>query len=178
MSQYKELADRLDRSTRHDAYMHAVIAKAIAILRSLDAQPVAEVMVMGSYRGKPILGCVLHSDSAKVGDKLYAAPVAAQPTSTPLLVRDLAASLCVQPLAVCEALQEFGFGNFSVNMAVPADAVKVIERKFAQPQQAKPLSDAEILAIVKAAPALDTAEEEWLHVARAIEAAHGIKEHP
>ena len=71
-------------------------------------------------------------------EEFKTAPVAAQPTSAPLLVRDLAASLCVQPLAVCEALKEFGFGNFSVNMAVPAAAVKVIESKFAQPQQAKP----------------------------------------
>ena len=50
-----------------------------AILCSLDAAG-GGGHGHGSYRGKPILGCVLHSDSAKVGDKLYAAPVAAQPT--------------------------------------------------------------------------------------------------
>ena len=33
------------------------------------------------------------------------------------------------------------------------------------------LTDEQILSFVKAAPALDTAEAEWLHVARAIEAA-------
>jgi hypothetical protein len=38
-----------------------------------------------------------------------------------------------------------------------------------------PLSDDQILKMVKEAPALDTAEAEWLHVARAVEAAHGIK---
>jgi hypothetical protein len=45
----------------------------------IRVQPVAEVSVMGSYHGKPILGCVLSNDSMQVGDKLYAAPVAAQP---------------------------------------------------------------------------------------------------
>jgi hypothetical protein len=64
-------------------YGAAIKAKG-AILRSLDAQPVAEVSVMGSYHGKPILGCVLSSDSMQVGDKLYAAPVAAQPPSQPV----------------------------------------------------------------------------------------------
>ena len=38
----------------------------------------------------------------------------------------------------------------------------------------QPLTDEEILAMVKTAPALHTAEAEWLHVARAIERAHGI----
>ena len=40
--------------------------------------------------------------------------------------------------------------------------------------QRQPLTDEEILAMVKTAPALNTAEAEWLHVARAIEQAHGI----
>lgn len=40
--------------------------------------------------------------------------------------------------------------------------------------QHQPLTDERILAMVKAAPALKTAEAEWLHVARAIERAHGI----
>jgi hypothetical protein len=43
-----------------------------------------------------------------------------------------------------------------------------------QPKR-EPLTDEQILSFVNAAPALDTAEAEWLHVARAIEAAHGIK---
>ena len=37
-----------------------------------------------------------------------------------------------------------------------------------------PLTDEQILAFAKSAPALETAEAEWIHVARAIEAAHGI----
>ena len=40
--------------------------------------------------------------------------------------------------------------------------------------QRQPLTDEAILAMVKTAPALNTAEAEWLHVARAIEKAHGI----
>jgi hypothetical protein len=47
---------------------------------------------------------------------------------------------------------------------------------YTTPQQRKPLTDEQILSFVNAAPALETAEAEWLHVARAIEAAHGIKE--
>jgi hypothetical protein len=48
---------------------------------------------------------------------------------------------------------------------------------YAHPQpKREPLTDEQILSFVNAAPALDTAEAEWLHVARAIEAAHGIKE--
>ena len=76
MTTYKELADRLTR-VGHYVGSYDAIDEAAAILRSLDAQPVAEVSVMGSYHGKPILGCVLSSDSMQVGDKLYAAPVAA-----------------------------------------------------------------------------------------------------
>jgi hypothetical protein len=37
-----------------------------------------------------------------------------------------------------------------------------------------PLSEERILAIVAAAPALETAEAEWLHVVRAVEREHGI----
>ena len=44
-----------------------------------------------------------------------------------------------------------------------------------KPQEAQqPLTDKQILDFVKTAPALDTAEAEWLHVARAIERAHHI----
>ena len=42
----------------------------------------------------------------------------------------------------------------------------------------KPLTDEQILSIVRVAPALDTAEAEWLHVSRAIERAHGIGVEP
>ena len=83
MTTYKELADRLTR-VGHYVGSYDAIDEAAAILRSLDAQPVAEVSVMGSYHGKPILGCVLSNDSMQVGDKLYAAPVAAQPPSQPV----------------------------------------------------------------------------------------------
>ena len=83
MTTYKELADRLSTFINDEAFLDAV-DEAVAILRSLDAQPVAEVSVMGSYHGKPILGCVLSNDSMQVGDKLYAAPVAAQPPSQPV----------------------------------------------------------------------------------------------
>ena len=76
MSTYKELAEHLEAYFKNAHRMDEVIA----ILCSLDAQPVAEVSVMGSYHGKPILGCVLSNDSMQVGDKLYAVPVAAQPT--------------------------------------------------------------------------------------------------
>ena len=75
MSTYKELAEHLEAYLKNAHRMDEVIA----ILCSLDAQPVAEVSVMGSYHGKPILGCVLSNDSMQVGDKLYAVPVAAQP---------------------------------------------------------------------------------------------------
>ena len=83
MTTYKELADRLSTFINDEAFLDAV-DEAVAILRSLDAQPVAEVSVMGSYHGKPILGCVLSNDSMQVGDKLYAVPVAAQPPSQPV----------------------------------------------------------------------------------------------
>jgi hypothetical protein len=77
MTNYKELANALDKYDEDDKQRDEIAA----ILRGLDAQPVAEVSVMGSYHGKPILGCVLSNDSMQVGDKLYAAPVAAQPPS-------------------------------------------------------------------------------------------------
>lgn len=47
---------------------------------------------------------------------------------------------------------------------------------YTAPPQRKPLTDDEILEMVRAAPALGSAEDEWLHVARAIERAHGIGE--
>ena len=47
---------------------------------------------------------------------------------------------------------------------------------YTHPQPRKPLTDEQILSFVKAAPALDAAEDEWLYVARAIESAHDIKE--
>mgnify|MGYP003520902218 FL=1 len=87
MTTYKELADRLETFAANCCIPddeNTPPREAAAILRSLDAQPVAEVSVMGSYHGKPILGCVLSSDSMQVGDKLYAAPVAAQPPSQPV----------------------------------------------------------------------------------------------
>ena len=87
MTTYKELADRLEKFAANCCIPddeNTPPREAAAILRSLDAQPVAEVSVMGSYHGKPILGCVLSSDSMQVGDKLYAAPVAAQPPSQPV----------------------------------------------------------------------------------------------
>ena len=77
MTNYKELANALDKYDEDDKQRDEIAA----ILRGLDAQPVAEVSVMGSYHGKPILGCVLSNDSMQVGDKLFAAPVAAQPPS-------------------------------------------------------------------------------------------------
>ena len=40
---------------------------------------------------------------------------------------------------------------------------------YAAPPQRKPLTDDEILEMVRAAPDLGSAEDEWLHVARAIE---------
>jgi hypothetical protein len=80
MTNYKELANALDKYDEDDKQRDEIAA----ILRGLDAQPVAEVSVMGSYHGKPILGCVLSNDSMQVGDKLYAAPVAAQPPSQPV----------------------------------------------------------------------------------------------
>lgn len=39
----------------------------------------------------------------------------------------------------------------------------------------EPLTDDHILSIVRCAPALDTVEDEWLYVVRAVEAAHGIR---
>ena len=45
---------------------------------------------------------------------------------------------------------------------------------YAAPPQRKPLTVEEILATVCLPRALNTAEAEWLHVARAIERAHGI----
>ena len=87
MTTYKELADRLETFAANCCIPddeNTPPREAAAILRSLDAQPVAEVSGMGSYHGKPILGCVLSSDSMQVGDKLYAAPVAAQPPSQPV----------------------------------------------------------------------------------------------
>lgn len=52
-----------------------------------------------------------------------------------------------------------------------------VEPLYAAPQPTRqPLTDEQILSIVRVAPALDTAEAEWLHVARAVEAAHGITE--
>ncbi len=83
MTTYKELADRLETFAANCCIPddeNTPPREAAAILRSLDAEPVAEVSVMGSYHGKPILGCVLSNDSMQVGDKLYAVPVAAQPT--------------------------------------------------------------------------------------------------
>lgn len=97
---------------------------------------------MGSYHGKPILGCVLSNDSMQVGDKLYAAPVAAQPPfakgSWQHAVDD----------------QLVSFGRTSQEFDSPHDAVRWLleqEVQAAQPQQAKPepLSEAEILGLAE-----------------------------
>lgn len=127
MSQYKELASVLVALAKQldmdGVNVSQSLNRSAAILRSLDAQPVAEVMVMGSYRGKPILGCVLHSDSAKVGDKLYAAPVAAQPTfekgSWQHAVDD----------------QLVGFGRTSQEFGSPHDAVRWLIEQEVQAAQ-------------------------------------------
>lgn len=51
---------------------------------------------------------------------------------------------------------------------------RAIEAVVANQPTSQPLMDEQILSIVRVAPALDTAEAEWLHVARAVEVAHGI----
>ena len=72
-----------------------------------------------------------------------------------------------------QAFWDFALGN---NTKLSNLAKMAIMEAENESQQRKPLTDEQILSFVNAAPALDTAEAEWLHVARAIEAAHGIKE--
>lgn len=74
----------------YDAHEHAFSADqvrtyALAALAQQPAQePVATVIVMGSYRGNSVLGCLIDPGvDVKAGDKLYAAPVA-QPAQEPV----------------------------------------------------------------------------------------------
>jgi hypothetical protein len=186
MTNYKELANALDKYDEDDKQRDEIAA----ILRGLDAQPVAEVSVMGSYHGKPILGCVLSNDSMQVGDKLYAAPVAAQP------------HLEKNSWQHAVDNQLVSFGRTSQQFDSPHDAVRwLIEQEVlaagnnawnegvdwqkalaAQPQQAKPepLSEKQVFSLIEANTEWKPAAGVWrlneVEFARAIEAAHGIKD--
>ena len=124
MSQYKELADRLSTFINDEAFLDAV-DEAAAILRSLDAQPVAVVVDDGTEQGKAAW-IPFNGHPLEVGTKLYAAPVAAQP------------------------------------------------------QQAKPLSEEQVFALIEEntewKPAAGVYRLNEVEFARAIEAAHGIKD--
>ena len=60
-------------------------------------------------------------------------------------VRDLAASVKAQPLDVSKVLESLGYGPHSLNMAVPAGAVRAVETYFAARTQAPAPTAAEPL---------------------------------
>ena len=66
--------------------------------------------------------------------------------------------------------------NFNLRFTFPPESLDWSIPLYTAPPQRKPLTDDEILEMVRAAPDLGAAEDEWLHVARAIERAHGIGE--
>lgn len=171
MSQYKELANTLKNLTHNDMGFYAAVDEAIAILSSLDAQPVAV------YHGRCVIDCGEngHSDVEMLkmipaGTKLYAAPVAAQPTEQE------------QSQFFCGVDFADGVLAVSVMRRRPDDVAEMIHSEqievAAQPQQAKPLSDVEMNEIYRNTFGLIDSRMvgEQIKFVRAIEAAHGIKE--
>lgn len=86
-----------------------------------------------------------------------------------------------KPVALVKVLEAGGNAGIATRIVEIDDPMRERlqpgTKLYAAPNPARqPLTDEQILSIVRVAPALGTAEAEWLHVARAIEAAHGITE--
>lgn len=178
MSQYKELADKLEWLA--EGYWEAEIRKAIAILRSLDAQePVG--YWGGSFNnlgGADLYEVEQVSAFGYVYKNLplYAAPVAAHP---PFEKGSWQHAVDDQLVSFGRTSQEFDSPHDAVRWLIEQEVQLDIARAdlAAQPQQAKPLSDAEIHDISAAVYCgLDREYQDFkIEFARAIEAAHGIK---
>ena len=173
MSQYKELAWALDTYDEDDKQRDQIAA----ILRGLDAKrpTVNSVMyLIQQYGGKK--GAQKEENAAQclaeiqVLVEALAAPVAAQPTEQE------------QSQFFCGVDFADGVLAVSVMRRRPDDVAEMIHSEqievAAQPQQAKPLSDAEMNEIYRNTFGLIDSRMvgEQIKFVRAIEAAHGIKE--